>query len=154
MTGRLRRLLVEGWRFLPHSYALVAQAHCLCLARRADIDLRFVDLPFYDPAWKTAQGIFSPDEEATLEALRAPEPSFAPEATFTLRPERPDFSAPRVGRRFAFGTAEYRVLTAENAGPLRSAIDVPANVDVVTPSRWAARAYERFGFAPDRIHVV
>src|SRR5439155_1076716 len=56
-----RRLLVEGWRFLPHSYALVAQAHCLCIARHADVDLHGVD-PL----------VFRPDEasrRATREAL-------------------------------------------------------------------------------------
>ena len=43
-----KRLLVEGWRFIPHSYALVAQAHCLSLLRRNDVELRFRDLPFHD----------------------------------------------------------------------------------------------------------
>jgi glycosyltransferase involved in cell wall biosynthesis len=152
-TGQ-RRLLVEGWRFLPHSYALVAQAHCLCIARHADVDLRFVDLPFYSETWKPARGIFSADEERVLSALRAPEASFSPEATFTLRPERPDFSAPRAGRKFAFGTAEYRVLSEDNRAGLRSAAEVAGAVDVVTPSRWTALAFERFGFAPERVHVV
>ena len=150
----VRRLLVEGWRFLPHSYALVAQSHCLCLARRVDVELRFADLPFYDPQWKPAHGIFTSAEEALLSSLRSPEASFAPDATFTLRPERPDFSAPRTGTRFAFATAEYRVLTPASLGDLRSANDVPDRVHVVTPSRWAAAAYRRFGFADARIHVV
>jgi glycosyltransferase involved in cell wall biosynthesis len=155
MTGnRPSRLLVEGWRFLPHSYALVAQAHCLCLASRPDIDLRFVDLPFYKQSWKRAPGIFTPDQEKVLAALGAPESSFAADATFTLRPERPDFRPPKTGRRFAFATAEYRVLTPTNVGELRSAAEVPASVDVVTPSRWAGLAYERFGFAAERVHVV
>lgn len=155
MTGsRPLRLLVEGWRFLPHSYALVAQAHCLCLAPRRDIELRFTDLPFYGQSWKRARGIFSPSEEKTLAALRAPEASFAPDTTFTLRPERPAFEAPKTGRRLAFATAEFRVLTPANVGALRSANEVPASVGVVTPSRWAAVAYERFGFSAERIHVV
>ena len=149
-----RRLLVEGWRFLPHSYALVAQAHCLCIARHADVDLRFVDLPFYSKTWKPARGIFEPGEEQVLSDLRAPEPSFSPEATFTLRPERPDFRAPRSGRKFAFGTAEYRVLAEHNRSGLRSAAEVAGTVDVVTPSHWTALAFERFGFTPERIHVV
>ena len=149
-----RRLLIEGWRFLPHSYAMVAQAHCLCIAKRADVDLRFVDLPFYSEAWKSARGIFSPDDERRLSELRAPEVSFLPEATFTLRPEHPDFSAPRAGRKFSFATAEQRVLSEESVGALRSAADVPSSVDVVTPSRWAALAFERFGFPPERVHVV
>ncbi|HEX8013252.1 MAG TPA: glycosyltransferase family 4 protein [Casimicrobiaceae bacterium] len=154
VSGARRRLVVEGWRFLPHSYALVAQAHCLCIARRPEVDLRFADLPRYSEAWRPARGIFSPAEERTLAEIRAPEASLFPEATFTLRPERPDFSAPRSGRRFAFATAEYRVLTAENAGGLRSAAEVPDSVDVVTPSRWTALAFERFGFPPERVHVV
>jgi glycosyltransferase involved in cell wall biosynthesis len=153
VTGA-RRLLVEGWRFLPHSYALVAQSHCLYLARRGDVELRFADLPFYDPGWKPARGIFASADEALLASLRAPEASFSPQATFTLRPERPDFSAPTTGERFAFATAEYRVLTLANVGALRSATDVPSCVHVVTPSRWAAGAYQRFGFADGRIHVV
>jgi glycosyltransferase involved in cell wall biosynthesis len=149
-----RRLLIEGWRFVPHSYAFVAHAHCLCIARRVGIDLRFVDLPLYSETWKRARGVFAPAEEQLLEELRSPEASFLPEATFTLRPEQPDFSAPRSGRRFAFGTAEYRVLTEANASGLRSAADVPETVDVITPSRWAGLAFERFGFSRERVHVV
>ena len=50
MTVRPRsRLVVEGWRFLPHSYALVAQSHCLSLARRDDIELRFIDFRSIEP---------------------------------------------------------------------------------------------------------
>jgi glycosyltransferase involved in cell wall biosynthesis len=154
VSGSPRRLLIEGWRFVPHSYALVAQAHCLCIARRAKVDLRFLDLPLYSEAWKHVRGVFSAAEEQVLAELRGPERSFLPEATFTLRPEQPDFSAPRSGRRFAFGTAEYRVLTAANAGGLYSAAEVPETVDVITPSRWAALAFERFGFAQERVHVV
>ena len=149
-----RRLLVEGWRFLPHSYALVAQSHCLCLARHGDVELRFADLPFYNPRWKRTRGIFPSADEALLASLRPPEAAFAPEATFTLRPERPDFSAPPTGKRFAFATAEYRILTPANVGALRSAAEVPSCVHVVTPSRWAAAAYRRFGFPDARVHVV
>ena len=149
-----KRLLIEGWRFLPHSYALVAQSHCLCLLQRDDVELRFADLPYHDGAWRRTRGVFTPAQEEALAALRPPEADFAPEATFTLRPERPDFSAPRTGRRFAFGTAEYRLLTEQNRGGLRSAAQVPETVSVVTPSRWPALAFERFGLASERVHVV
>jgi glycosyltransferase involved in cell wall biosynthesis len=150
----VRRLLIEGWRFVPHSYALVAQSHCLCLLQRPEFDLRFVDLPYYFDRWRRTRGVFTAEQEASIAALRAPEPDFLPQATFTMRPERPDFSAPRSGRRFAFGTAEYRVLAEENRSGLASAAAVPVTVSVVTPSRWSALGYERFGFAPERIHVV
>jgi len=149
-----RRLLVEGWRFLPHSYALVAQSHCQWLLQRDDIELRFLDLPYYDDTWRRTRGVFSAEQEQALAALRPPEAGFAPQATFSLRPERPDFSAPASGHKFVFGTPEYRVLTAENRSGLRSAAGIPGTVKIVTPSRWAAVAFERFGMAPERVHVV
>ncbi|HTR58113.1 MAG TPA: glycosyltransferase family 4 protein [Casimicrobiaceae bacterium] len=153
MSG-VRRLLIEGWRFIHHSYALVAQSHCLCLLRRPDVDLRFVDLPYYFKRWRGIRGVFTAEQEALLASLRAPEPDFMPQATLTMRPERPDFSAPRSGRRFAFGTAEYRVLAEDKRSDLRSAAEVPDTVSVVTPSRWSALAYERFGLPRERVHVV
>jgi glycosyltransferase involved in cell wall biosynthesis len=150
----VRRLLVEGWRFIPHSYALVAQSHCLCLLQWPDVELRFVDLPYYFDRWRRTRGVFTAEQEASLAGLRAPEPDFLPQATLTMRPERPDFSAPRSGKRFAFGTAEYRVLAEERRSGLRSAAEVPDTVSMVTPSRWSALAYERFGLPRERIHVV
>jgi glycosyltransferase involved in cell wall biosynthesis len=150
----IRRLLVEGWRFLPHSYALVAQSHCQCLLQRNDIELRFLDLPYYHDTWRKTGGVFTPAQEQALAALRPPEANFAPQATFSLRPERPDFSAPTSGHKFVFGTPEYRILGTENRGGLDSAKDVPETVSVITPSRWTALAFERFGMTPERVHVV
>ena len=149
-----RRLLIEASRGIAHSYALVAQAHCLCILERGDVDLRFRDLPLHSETWAATPGIFAPEQEEALAALHAPEAAYVPEATFTLRPERPDFAPPPAGRKFAFGTAEYRVLTEQNLGGLKSASEVSPTVDVVTPSRWAAVAFERFGMPPERIHVV
>jgi glycosyltransferase involved in cell wall biosynthesis len=150
----IRRLLVEGWRFLPHSYALVAQSHCQCLLQRDDIELRFLDLPYYYDTWRRTRGVFSPEQEQALAALRPPEAGFVPQATFSLRPERPDFGAPASGRKFVFSTPEYRILRTENRSGLRSAKEVPETVSVITPSHWTALAYERFGMSPERIHVV
>jgi len=149
-----RRLLIEASRGIAHSYSLVAQAHCLCILERGDVDLRFRDLPLHSEAWAATPGIFAPEQEEALAALGAPEAAYVPEATFTLRPERPDFAPAPAGRKFAFGTAEHRVLTEQNLGGLKSASEVSPTVEVVTPSRWAAVAFERFGMPPERIHVV
>ena len=149
-----RRLQFEGWRFIPHSYALVAQAHCLCLLRRGDIDLRFRDVPYYYPTWKTTGGLVAPEEERALAALRAPEMEFLPEATFSMRAEESDFTAARSGRKFVFGTPEYRVLGEGQRGGLSSGAELPGGIDIVTPSHWCVPAYERFGIARSRIHVV
>jgi glycosyltransferase involved in cell wall biosynthesis len=149
-----RRLQFEGWRFIPHSYALVAQAHCLCLLRRGDIDLRFQDIPYYYPTWQTTGGLIAPEDERVLAALRAPEAEFLPEATFSMRAEQSDFTAPRSGLKFVFGTPEYRVLGEGQRGGLSSGAELPDAIDIVTPSHWCVPAYERFGIPPSRIHIV
>lgn len=149
-----RRLQFEGWRFIHHSYALVAQAHCLCLLRRGDIDLRFRDLPYYYPTWKATRGIVAAADEVALAALRGPEAGFLPEATFSMRAEQSDFTPPRSGRKFVFGTPEYRVLRDRQRGGLSSGDELPDTIDIITPSRWCVPAYERFGIPPSRIHVV
>ena len=149
-----RRLLVEGWRFIHHSYALVAQAHCLCLLRRGDIDLRFRDYPYYYTDWKATGGIVDAEPQGALAAMRPPEAAFLPEATFSMRAEQSDFSPPRSGRKFVFGTPEHRVLSQRQRGGLATAAELADTIDIITPSRWCALAYERFGLAPERIHVV
>ena len=149
-----KRLVVEGWRFLSHSVALDAQSTCLSLLKNSEVELRFIDLPYYYDTWRSARGLLPDHQEARLAALKAPEPDFAADATFTMRPEAPDFSSPRCGRRFAFGTAEYRVLKIRNRSGLSSGAQVSKAVGVVSPSRWSALAYERFGIPPERVHVV
>ena len=51
-----KSLIVEGWRFLPHSYAMVNQWQLLALMRR-NIRPKVVDLPFYRPSWRTQAGL-------------------------------------------------------------------------------------------------
>jgi glycosyltransferase involved in cell wall biosynthesis len=149
-----KRLVVEGWRHLAHSYALVAQAHCLSLLARADIDLRFRDLPLFSPDWQHLRGIFPATQEVALATIAAPEPGFDPTATFTLRPECPDFTPPSTGRRFALVTAEHRILPEEHRVAWRSGAQVSPSVSVITPSHWSALALSRFGLPAARIHVV
>ena len=152
--GAPRRLLVQGWRFIHHSYAIVAQAHCVALLRRGDVELRFQDLPFAAPGWQPSRGILEPDDERALSALRGPDAAFAPEAT--LRFAR-DFSPPPTGRVFVFDTPEFRVLRPEVMQALRAlgdAADAAQRVHLLVPSRCVAEAYLRFGIAPGRVHVV
>ena len=146
-----RKLLMQGWRFIHHSYALVAQSHCVSLLRRGDVLLRFEDLPFPSPRWQPSRGILDPGDERVLSELGGPEPHFAPDAT--LRFAR-DFTAAPSGRSFVFDTPELRVLRPGVMRKLRASAEAADRVHMLAPSRWAADAYLRFGIAPERVHVV
>ena len=47
------------------------EAEAIERLRRGDIDLRFRDVPYYYPEWKTTRGLVPPEEERFLAALRA-----------------------------------------------------------------------------------
>jgi len=150
-SGPSLRLLIQGWRFIHHSYALVAQAHSLSLLRRGDVELRFQDLPFATPEWRPSRGILDPDDERALAELRGPDASFVPEST--LRFAR-NFTRPPSGRVFVFDTPEFRALRPGVVRKLRAGAEAADRVHMLVPSLWAAEAYLRFGIAPERVHVV
>ena len=150
-----RRLQFEGWRFIHHSYALVAQAHCLCLLRRGDIDLRFRDLPYYYPTWQTTRGLVAPEEERAAGRAACSRGGVPP---------RGDVQHARRGERLyrrrdpAASSSSARPSTGccgdGQRGGLSSGAALPDAIDIVTPSHWCVPAYERFGIPPSRIHVV
>jgi glycosyltransferase involved in cell wall biosynthesis len=83
--------------------------------------------------------------------MPAPEAGFSPQVTLHMIPEL--LPAP-AGRKVAFGTPEFRVVPAEWRRAAPSGADVDSTVGVMTPSRWSALAFERFGLPRERIHVV
>src|SRR5258708_10626668 len=97
LAGPARSLIVESWRFLPHSYAMVNQWQLLALARRPDISLKLLDAPLYEADWPREEGVFESQVEQQLKSLamaQADEP-----ADLMLRLFFPyDFSPSRAQR--------------------------------------------------------
>jgi glycosyltransferase involved in cell wall biosynthesis len=146
-----RRLSIEGWRLIQHSYALVTQAYCLALLKRGDIDLRFTDIPYRNAAWKRTAGLLSSADEAAISAMPAVEASFAPDVTLHMWP---NFDAPKSGRKVVFGTPELRWVYEEWRHGRRTGAEVAETVSILTTTGWTALAFERFGIPLERIHVV
>jgi hypothetical protein len=71
-----KTLIVEGWRFLPHSYAVVNQWQLLALKRRGDVEIKFVDMPYYNP--RCHAGLFDKVES------QRPDPGSVPMLAFAL----------------------------------------------------------------------
>jgi glycosyltransferase involved in cell wall biosynthesis len=153
-----RSLIVEGWRFIAHSYAMVNQWQLLALLRRPDIAVKVIDLPFYRKRWQPQDGLFNSPDEQALRSIGIAGPKEGAEVT--LRISIPfDFSPSRSERTVVFGTSETQVLREEQfldpktfalllrAGP-------PSDIRVVTPSRWSAEAYYKAGFTDDRVLIV
>jgi hypothetical protein len=101
-------LIVEGWRFLPHSYAIVNQWQLLALLRR-NIAFKVVDVPFYRSSWQAQAGLFEPTAEQALRSIEVAQP--AENADVTLRVFYPfTFSPSRSRMTAVFATLEQQLI--------------------------------------------
>lgn len=150
------RLLVEGWRFIPHSHGLVNQFQLLELARDPQISLAHRELPYCRPDWKQVPGLLSAEEEMVLRSIRSAEPNETFDAIYTIRFPY-DFKPSKEARRtFVFCVAEFGVLQQSNLSGTESLgwrfRDNPTII--ITPSDWSRQGIIRSGVTPDQVAVV
>lgn len=150
------RILVEGWRFLCHSYAITNQFQLLELLRRPAIELRHRDMPYIDPAWQTDTSL----RDETVQVLRTiPAPTSNWPADVTLRLYCPwNFAPSRSPQTWVFAATEWGTVTEtvlQGIG-VSSLAETPVNTGarIVTPSEWSKAGLIRSGVHADRIAVV
>ncbi|WP_294772285.1 glycosyltransferase family 4 protein [uncultured Rhodoferax sp.] len=156
MDASRKTLVVEGWRGINHSFALVNQFQLLELIRRQDTGLRHVDAPFHYAHWSRAiNGAgFSAADEASLTAIPAWEGSG--QADWQYRIFSPvDLRPPQYGRRLAVFAVTECGLDSKYFAPGSDVKSFEAQGSiVVTPSHWSRDRIIDFGFQPETVHVV
>mgnify|MGYP001829236396 CR=1 FL=1 len=153
--GALKDLVVEGWRFIKHSYAVVNQFQLLALAQMPGLRLYHRDLPFFGPHWKTLTGLLPEASEAALNRIPAPSAARRPDAVYRIGYPY-DLSSSRADRTFAFGTSELLSVTEEmlvKPGSLARQM-AESETTVITPSCWSKEGFVRSGAPPDRVKVI
>ena len=156
-NGAGKRLIVEGWRFLPHSYAIVNQWQLLALLRR-NIALKVVDVPYYRSTWQAQAGLFEPSAEQALRSIDVAQP--AESADVTLRVFSPfTFSPSRSRLTAVFATLEQQLIQKFQVSDLNEYEQLrrgppPADVKAVTPSHWSAEGFYRAGFDRDQVLII
>lgn len=150
-----KHLLVEGWRGVNHSIALVNQYQLLELLGRPSVRLSHRDRPFAIASWsrQTNASGFTPDDMARIDAI--------PE----LGDERPDvilsLSSPIAPvrqdgvRQLTFMVTELSLgdKSFESGAPDRAAYTAGGN-RIVTPTHWSRDRLVDFGFDAAGIEVV
>lgn len=145
------KLIVEGWRFLAHSYAIVNQWQCLSLLRRSDVTLAIRDLPYYMAHWPQVHGLFPAEADAALKAL--PMAAEGEEGDATLRLSFPLDYTLAGERTWVFGTSELKDI-APNA--VKGGLDMlrQCQAGVITPSQWSKQGFMIAGIEERRIAVI
>lgn len=148
-------VLVEGWRFLPHSYALVSQHLCLEFLGLQDIRLYHRDLAPFRADWRRERGLLTPMQEARLAAIPPPPDGLVPDAVFRIGFPY-DFSCMAGRRSFVQVTAELDLVPAQCVANGQSLASAHARSDavIVTPSHYCRGGLIASGADPARIAIV
>jgi glycosyltransferase involved in cell wall biosynthesis len=150
------RLLIEGWRGINHSYALVNQNQMLELLKRPEVELSHRDMPFYGRHWNPVDNFGGFDaEEARAIASVPPPDGTAPDVVYrAVFPYR--FYGGDSAKIFCFATAEHQEIESHFVyqGPECAERHANGAVEIVTPSHWSKEGFLRYGFKSETVHVV
>ncbi len=151
------KLIVEGWRFVHHSFAVANQHQLLEFLRRPQLTVFHRELPYLDQHWQPQSGLFTQTEETQLRQI--PPPPLNLRADATLRMAMPyDLSNGDSQRTYVFATTEWRIVQkammemmgVEDFGQAHRNSDVV----IITPSHWSRAGFLKAGAVPERVMVV
>jgi glycosyltransferase involved in cell wall biosynthesis len=155
-----KRLQVEGWRGISHSFAMVNQHHLLAWMDEPDLQLFHQDLPFFNASWNASEmgSGFDEADARRLQALAAPDGG-AVDAVYRIAFPAPfptpDSRADGAARQVTFMVTEYGLRPRCLGGPISemAAYTRDGNA-VIVPSHWARALAVEFGFPAEHVHVV
>lgn len=150
-------IIVEGWRFLPHSYAIANQFQLLEMLKRPQLKIYHQDSPYISQDWQPVSGLYPAEAEAKLRQI--PTPTIDQTATATLRMAAPWNFAPSNSQKTAvFACTEWGAVTQSIIRGMKipSLADAHGNTDsiIITASDWSKQGLIRSGAVAERVKVV
>lgn len=146
-------VLIEGWRGIHQSLALVNQYHLVEFARYSELTVFHRDLPFSNPRWYDAGSQASfPDHYAKCILGYRPPDGQPVDTVYRLGiPFQP--SSVSASKRLTFIVSEFglRQFQFADPNPLHFCRDQDR---VVTPSQWSKMKLMEYGFPEQGIVVV
>ena len=151
----MKHLLVEGWRGISQSFAMVNQYQLYELANRPGLMLRHRDLPFEKSTWNTTDNNPGFPERMRDQIMAIPPPDRDEfDCVYSIAsPFRK--SATRAGKVITFMTGEFglRPDSFVDGAPDFEFFCGGAN-EVVVPSRWSKMKLMEAGFPEAKVAIV
>lgn len=151
----MKQVLIEGWRGISQSFAMVNQYQLIELTKLDDLSLSHLDLPYSNPNWNETGNdpCFSPEAKSRIKAVPAPrDQSFDCAYNISFPFRRPVTPARKA---ISFMTGEFGLLTTSFAPGTDSVEQFCSGDDLITvPSHWSRMKVIEYGFAPDKVVVI
>lgn len=154
---REQKLLVQGWRGISHSIAMVNQYQMLAWLKVPGLQLQHRDMVTFWPNWNSREmsAGFAADDAARLQAIPSPDGGEV-DAVYTITFPSPVPTSDSVqARHITFMVSEYGLRPRCIEGPLAElqAFVRDGNA-IVTPSAWSRLRVIEFGLPAEHVHVV
>ena len=149
-------ILIEGWRSINHSYALVNQWQIYELIKSSNIS--FKDVSFSDKNWNSQRNDSGLRDNVKNIINKIPQPSDDIHYDITYRISSPFNFDKKFNSRviFVFATSEYKNdLTKSNfinGDPIN--LGKEKKFFIHTPSNWSKKSFLAAGFREDQIVVA
>jgi glycosyltransferase involved in cell wall biosynthesis len=153
----MTNLLIEGWRGVNHSFALVNQCQILELLKFDGLRLFHRDLPFAMAHWnaKTLDAGFAEADRARIESLAEPGDESIDCVYRIASPFRADTGPNSHVRTLSFMVTELGINDKSfDAGAAKSDFFTRDDNLIVTPTRWSRDRIVEYGFDADKVRVV
>ena len=147
-------LLIEGWRGINHSFALVNQWQLIYLYQTS-INLFHKDVPYFKNDWNDIDNNagFSIEENNILDKIKTPK--FGEKFDLIYRISYPfNFIPVNKTKIFCFITSEFQDHIKHVAKEIVDKAKKSKDFFIITPSKWSSDGIEKQGFARNKIHIV
>jgi glycosyltransferase involved in cell wall biosynthesis len=149
-------LLIEGWRGVSHSYALVNQYQILELLKIGGLKLFHHDLPFFNKDWNRTRNDanFPLDDQQKIDAL-PPAGDTRIDCMYRIAFPVPAGAINDQRRTVTFMITELGLADSHFAvAPDRYSFFTRGDNSIVTSSRWSRDRIVEFGFPAEKVQVV
>ena len=148
-------ILIEGWRNINHSYALVNQWQMIELSKFANIS--FKDVPYITEKWNKKKNDSGLNEKMKniINSFEAPSENFNYDITYRISGPFNFDTKFNSKLLFVFGTTEYKNLTSRNyinGNPIE--LCEKEDFFIHTPSNWSKDGFLKAGFKENQVIVV
>ena len=148
-------ILIEGWRGINHSFAIVNQFQISELIKSNNVF--FKDTPFASNKWSTKKNSSGLEKNLIDLINKIPHPALNQRHDVTYRISFPfnfdnQFNSELL---FVFGNCEYKILSKQKyINNLPDNLKYEQNFYIHTPSNWSKIGFLKAGFREDQVIVV
>jgi len=150
-----QNLLIEGWRGINHSYAMINQYQIRELLKNNKFKIYFKDVPYFDSEWnKKDNSSGLEDFEEKISKLTQPSNKLKIDILYRISfPYR--MYGGNANKIFVFGTSEYQKIDNKiYQGEELNEKYTNKSIKVITSSNWSKVGFIKEGFKENDVIVI